>query len=69
MSLIAIIGVILGLFAANPNDQDFVAVFLIMSLVFVVPVHLAIEGNRRDILNARLHQSGDSDQERFPGPD
>ena len=68
MSLIAVTGDILGLLAANPDDQDFIAVFLIASLVVVVlPAHLAIEGNRRDARNAGTHQEGDSDQEGSPG--
>jgi hypothetical protein len=69
MGLIAVTGGILGLLAANPKDQDFIAVFLIASLVVVVlPEHWAIEGNRRDARNAGFPREGDSDQEASPGP-
>jgi hypothetical protein len=63
MSLIAIIGIVLGLFAANREDWDSVAVFLLASLVIVVPVHFAIEGNRRDAVNAEVHRECGSNQE------
>ena len=49
--LIAIVGVILGLFAANPLDQETVAGLLLGSLVIIVPLHFAIEGNRRDAIS------------------
>jgi hypothetical protein len=69
MGLIAVTGSILGLLAATSDDQDFIAVFLIASLVVaVLPLHLAIEGNRRDVRNAGFHREGDSDQEGSPGP-
>ncbi len=67
MALIAIVGIILGLFAANPDDQGAVAGFLIASLVIVVPLHLAIEGNRRDGIDAGLHRVAHSDQDGSPG--
>ena len=73
MGLIAVTSVILVLLvsANRDDDQGFVAVFIITSLVVVVPVHLAIEANRRDAcdaLNAGHHQGGDPDQEGSPGP-
>ena len=68
--LIVVTSVILGLLLAGNHDDDqgFVTVFLIGSLVVVVPVHFAIEANRRDALNAGHHQAGDPDQEGSPGP-
>jgi hypothetical protein len=66
MALVAIVGVILGLFAAYPQDQDSVAFFLISSLLILVPVHLAIEGNRRDRIEASLQQSECPDQDGSP---
>ena len=70
MVLIVVTSVILGLLvsANRDDDQGFVAVFIITSLVVVVPVHFAIEANRRDALNAGHHQAGDPDQEGSPGP-
>lgn len=73
MGLIAVTGVILGLLVAanRGDDEGFVAACLIASLVVVVPVHFAIEANRRDArdaLNAGQHRAGDPDQEGSPGP-
>jgi hypothetical protein len=48
MGLVAIAGVVLGLFAAHRQDPDVVAAFLLAALTIVVPVHFAIEANRRD---------------------
>jgi len=48
MAVVAMTAIILGLFASNPEDYQFTAVCLIAALVIVVPVHCAIEGNRRD---------------------
>ncbi len=61
MSGIAILGVVLGVFAANRHDQDVVAAVLWASLVIIIPVHLAIEGNRRDVMNAGGERTGRSD--------
>jgi hypothetical protein len=69
MALIAIAGTILGLFAAYPNDQGAVAFFLITFLVGVIPVHLAIEGNRHDPIVTGVNRMGHPDQEDFPGLD
>ena len=70
MGLIAATDVVLGLLiAANlDDDQGVFAVLLIASLVVVVPVHSAIEANRRDALNAGQYRPGDPDQEGSPGP-
>jgi hypothetical protein len=70
MGLIAATGVVLGLLVAanRDDDQGIVAVLLIASLVVVVPVHFAIEANRRDALNAGQHRPGDPDQKVSPGP-
>jgi hypothetical protein len=51
MGLIAVTGGVLSLFA-DPDDRSFVALSLIASLVLVLPVHFAIEGNRRDAFQA-----------------
>lgn len=51
MVLIAIVGIIPGLFAADRKDPGMVAELLLASLVIIVPVHFGIEGNRRDALN------------------
>jgi hypothetical protein len=68
MGLIAVTGGILGLLAANPDDQDFTAFFLIASpLGIVLPVHLTTEGNRRDPRKPGFHRRDDSDQEDPPG--
>lgn len=63
MALTAVVGVILGVFAANRHDQDIVACLLIASLVIVVPLHLAIEGNRRDGWDTALNTLAHCDQE------
>jgi hypothetical protein len=64
--LIAIVGVILGLFAASRNDPGMVAVLLLASLVVVVPVHFAIEGNRRDAINIKADRASHPDSQGPP---
>jgi hypothetical protein len=61
MGVIAILGVILGNFAAHPRDQDPVAAVLFAALVLLVPVLLAIEGNRRDAIDAGGDRASHSD--------
>ena len=68
MALIAMAGIILGLFAANTNDQGAVVDFLITFLVVVIPVHFAIEGNRRDPVVTGCTRTGYPDQEDPAGP-
>ena len=68
MALIAIAGIFLGLFAAYPNDQVAVGCFLVAFLVVVIPVHFAIEGNRRDPIVTGFNRGGHPDQEDSPGP-
>jgi hypothetical protein len=61
MVLIAIVGIILGLFAADRDDPGMVTVLLLASLVVVVPVHFGIEGNRRDVLNIEAGRASHPD--------
>jgi hypothetical protein len=63
MGLVAIAGVVLGLFAAHRQDQDAVAAFLFAALTIVVPIHFAIEANRRD----GIESSGRRESEPDPG--
>jgi hypothetical protein len=58
----AIAGTILGLFAAYPNDPGAVMGFLISFLVMVIPVHLAIEGNRHDPIVTGINRRDHPDQ-------
>jgi len=53
MGITAVAGGILGLLVSvnRDDDQGFVALFVIASLVVVVPAHFAIEANRRDAFN------------------
>jgi hypothetical protein len=60
MVLIAIVGIVLGLFAADREHPGTIAMLLLASLVVVIPWHLAIEGNRRDAPEV------DSDRARNP---
>jgi hypothetical protein len=69
MGLLTVTGDILGLLVAKPDDRDFIAFFFVALLVVVpVPIHLTIEGNRRDTRNAGFHREGASDQEGSPSP-
>jgi hypothetical protein len=52
MCLIAIVACAVAPFAANPSDREFVFVVFVAAMVILFPVHLAIEGNRRDDLEA-----------------
>ena len=61
MGLVAIAGVVLGLFAAHRQDQDVVAAFLLAALTIVVPVHFAIEANRRDAIESSGHRESETD--------
>jgi hypothetical protein len=61
MGLVAIAGVVLGLFAAHGQDQDVVAAFLLAALTIVVPIHFAIEGNRRDGIALSDHRESEPD--------
>jgi uncharacterized membrane protein YfcA len=61
MGVIAILGVILGNFAANPHDQDPVAALIFTALVLLVPVLLALKGNRRDAIDAGGDRASHSD--------
>ena len=61
MVLIAIVGIILGLFAAAGEHTGFVAELLLAALVIIVPVHFGIEGNRRDALNIDADRAWYSD--------
>ena len=66
MTLVAIVAVILGLFAANRDDPGLVAFPLLLCLVVVVPVHFAIEGNRRDSLGIDTERASLSDSQGPP---
>ena len=50
MGIIMLVGVSLGFLAANWDDRDAVLVILLPMIAIVVPLHFAIEGNRRDAL-------------------
>jgi hypothetical protein len=58
MGLIGALAVILALVATNRDDADAVAFLLLASLVIVVPLHLAIEGNRRDAMIVGSRSAG-----------
>lgn len=62
MTLVAIAAGILGLFAASSDDPGLVA-FLFLCLVIVVPLHYAIEGNRRDSRGIDAERAGCSDSQ------
>ena len=66
MTLVAIVAVILGLFAASRDDPGLVAFPLLLCLVVVVPVHFAIEGNRRDSLGIDTERASHSDSQGSP---
>jgi hypothetical protein len=53
MVVVCASGIVLSLFAANPNDAGMIIGLIMASLVVVIPVHFAIEGNRRDAIGAR----------------
>jgi hypothetical protein len=63
MVLVAIACIILGLFGVHRHDTDVVGSLLLASLVIVVPVHFAIEGNRRDALEAGHCRTSEPDPE------
>lgn len=63
MVVVAVIALILGLFAANPLDQDVVAVLLLTSMVLIGPVFFAIAGNRRDAININADRTGHPDSQ------
>jgi len=53
MILVCVAGIVLAPFAAKPEDRGFVIFLFVASLVVVIPLHLAVEGNRRDAIAAR----------------
>jgi hypothetical protein len=59
MALVCAVGIVLALFAIFPDDSDAVIGLIFVSLVFVVPIHFAIEGNRRDAIAA--HRAGEDE--------
>jgi hypothetical protein len=67
MCLISVGGGISSLFV-NPDDRGIVAVLLIASLVVVLSVHFAIEGNRRDDFQAEHCREHARDEKGSPGP-
>jgi hypothetical protein len=66
MTLVAIVAVILGLFAVSLDDPGLVAFPLLLCLVVVIPVHFAIEGNRRDSLGIDTERASHSDSQGSP---
>lgn len=69
MGYVAVVGCILALFAANRHQlEELITIILLPSLVILVPVHFAIEANRRDAIKADLDESSRDERGRSPGP-
>lgn len=67
MSVIAVSGGVMALLAANRRDAEVILGLLVAAIVAaVLPIHVAIEGNRRD---ARVSKTGTglSDRSRDAG--